>query len=198
MSTSPWLLDARERFGRAWLKTYGWTIEGVAPGIPKAGVCSAPHTTNWDLPFCLAICWALRIELAWIGKNDLFSGPAGPLMRALGGVAVDRTKSLNQVQAASALFEETERLLLMVPPEGTRGRAERWKTGFYYIALSAKVPIILGYLDYEKKCGGFGEVFWPTGNIVEDESRLRSFYAGKKGKFPDQATPVYFAPTQKE
>ena len=198
MPTPAWLMEARAKTGRAWLATYGWTIDGEAPNVAKAVLCAAPHTTNWDLPFTLAICWALGIELAWIGKNSLFKGAAGPFMRGLGGIAVDRSKRLNQVQSAAALFEQNDRLLLLVPPEGTRGRSDRWRTGCYYIALEAKVPIVLGYLDYAKKRGGFGEVFWPTGNIVDDEARIREFYADKQGKYPECTTPVYFAPTKSD
>jgi 1-acyl-sn-glycerol-3-phosphate acyltransferase len=197
MPTPAWLKESRAKTGRAWLATYGWTIDGEAPRVSQAVVCAAPHTSNWDLPFSLAICWALGIELKWIGKDSLFKGPAGPFMRSLGGMAVDRSRRLNQVQAAAALFEQEKDLLLMVPPEGTRSRSDRWKTGFYYIALEAKVPIVLGYLDYAKKRGGFGEVFWPTGNIEADEARIRAFYADKQGKFPECTTPVYFAPTTK-
>ncbi len=194
MPTSAWLKAARARIGRAVLSTHGWSIDGGPPAVAKAVVCAAPHTTNWDLPFALAICWALELDLAWIGKDGLFQGAAGPLMRSLGGIAVDRSRRLNQVQAAAALFTTHERLLLLVPPEGTRGRAARWKTGFYYIAREANVPIVLAYLDYERKRGGFGEIFWPTGNLQEDEARIRAFYEDKRGKYPDNTTPVHFAP----
>jgi len=194
MASSDWVKRSREGIGRSWLATYGWTIDGAAPSVPKAVVCAAPHTTNWDLPFSLAICWALGLELAWIGKDSLFKNGAGPFMRGLGGVAVDRSKRLNQVQSAAQLFAEREELLLLVPPEGTRSRGERWKTGFYYIAREAGVPIVLGFLDYARKRGGFGEVFWPTGDIRADEERIRAFYADKQGKYPENTTPVYFAP----
>jgi 1-acyl-sn-glycerol-3-phosphate acyltransferase len=193
MATPEWLKKARVPIGRAWLAAAGWTIDGEKPSVAQAVVCAAPHTSNWDLPFTLAICWALEIELAWIGKDTLFKRGAGPLMRGLGGIAVDRSRRLNQVQSAAKLFEEHRELLLLVPPEGTRGKSDRWKTGFYFIAREAKVPIILGYLDFEKKRGGFGEVFWPTGDIRADEARIRAFYADKQGKYPANVTPVYFA-----
>ena len=80
MPTPAWLKEARAKTGRAWLARYGWTIDGGAPRVAKAVICAAPHTTNWDLPFTLAICWALGIELAWIGKDSLFKGPAGPFI----------------------------------------------------------------------------------------------------------------------
>jgi 1-acyl-sn-glycerol-3-phosphate acyltransferase len=194
MSNADWRKKSRAQVGRTWLATYGWTIDGEAPAVPKAVVCAAPHTTNWDLPFSLAICWALGLELAWIGKDSLFKKGAGPFMRGLGGIAVDRSKRLNQVQSAAQLFEERDELLLLVPPEGTRSRGERWKTGFYFIAREANVPIVLGFLDYGRKRGGFGEVFWPTGDIHADEARIRDFYADKQGKYPANTTPVYFAP----
>jgi len=185
MASSEWLKRSRAQIGRSWLATYGWSIEGEAPAVAKAVVCAAPHTTNWDLPFSLAICWALGLELAWIGKDSLFKKGAGPFMRGLGGIAVDRSKRMNQVQSAAQLSAERDELLLLVPPEGTRSRGERWKTGFYYIAREAKVPIVLGFVDFGNKVGGLGEVFWPTGDIRKDFEHLRKFYAGMKGKYPE-------------
>lgn len=181
---------ARRLVGRAWLAAFGWRIEGGAPAARKAVVIAAPHTSNWDLPFSIAVSFALDLDMSWIGKHTLFRVPFGSIMRALGGVAVDRRARHNAVTGIAALIDEAEELLLIIPPEGTRGRATRWKTGFYYIAVEAKVPIVLGFLDYERKCGGLGELFWPTGDIRADFERIRVFYEDIKGKYPERSGSV--------
>ncbi len=171
--------------GRAWLKLNHWTCSPKMPGVTKAVLVAAPHTSNWDLPFSLALSAVLDIKINWVGKHTLFKPPLGWLMRAIGGVPVDRRGRNDSVKSIAALFEGREHLMLMVPPEGTRGKTKRWKTGFYYIAVEAKVPIVLGYVDYGNKIGGLGEIFWPTGDIEKDFEYLRNFYGGMKGKFPE-------------
>jgi 1-acyl-sn-glycerol-3-phosphate acyltransferase len=183
-------LGVRRRIGKAWLRAFGWSVAGGKPDVTKAVIVAAPHTSNWDLPFMLAVSYALEIDIAWIGKHTIFAPPFGSLMRLLGGIPVDRRSRNNAVAAAVDVFRERDELLLVVPPEGTRKRAARWKTGFYYIAVGAEVPIVLGFLDYEKKQGGLGHVFKPTGKIDADMDAIRAFYAGIKGKVPGQTTDV--------
>jgi 1-acyl-sn-glycerol-3-phosphate acyltransferase len=176
----------RVLIGKLWLEAFGWEIEGGPPDVKKAVVVACPHTSGWDLPFTLAVSWALGIQINWIGKHTLFKPPFGGFFKFLGGVPVNRTGRNNAVQATAELLEQHDDLLVIIAPEGTRGKATRWKTGFYYIALTAKVPIVLGFLDYEKKRGGFGEVFHPSGDIEADWAALREFYKGVKGKHPDR------------
>lgn len=176
--------------GRLWLRGLGWRIEGGRPAMAQAVVIAAPHTTNWDLPFTLAVAWALGIRIRWIGKHTLFKGPMGWLMRGLGGVAVDRRGRHNAVQAIAATFQRHPALMLIIPPEGTRGVAGRWKTGFYYVAVEAKVPIVLGFLDYARKVGGLGEVLVPTGDLAADFERVKAFYGPIQGKYPSMQGPV--------
>jgi 1-acyl-sn-glycerol-3-phosphate acyltransferase len=171
--------------GRTWLRVAGWRCDPRVPGVKKAVLVAAPHTSNWDLPFSLALSFVLDIKISWVGKHTLFQPPLGTFMRAIGGVPVDRRGRNDAVKSIAKLFEGRDELMLMVPPEGTRGRAKRWKTGFYYIALEAKVPIVLGFVDFGNKVGGLGEVFWPTGDIRKDFEHLRKFYAGMKGKYPE-------------
>ncbi|MFI5302155.1 MAG: 1-acyl-sn-glycerol-3-phosphate acyltransferase [Polyangiales bacterium] len=184
----------RKRAGETWLKAFDWSVAGSAPKVDRAVIIAAPHTSNWDLPFMLAIAWALDIDIRWIGKHTLFKPPFGPLMKLLGGLPVDRRARHNAVDAAAALIKEyearDERLLLVVPPEGTRGRAGRWKTGFYWIAKEAHVPVVLGFLDYAHKRGGLGEVFDLSGDIDADFRAIVDFYSPIKGKFPDQQGAV--------
>jgi 1-acyl-sn-glycerol-3-phosphate acyltransferase len=176
--------------GRTWLKAFGWTVEGGRPDARKAVLVAAPHTSGWDLPFTLAVAYSLDLEMSWVGKKELFRAPFGPFFRFLGGVPVDRSGSKGFVGAVGDLFRRSEELHLVLSPEGTRGRATRWKTGFYYMAIEADVPIILGFLDYEKKVGGLGNVFRPSGDPRRDLTLIRDFYANVKGKHPDQASEI--------
>jgi 1-acyl-sn-glycerol-3-phosphate acyltransferase len=176
--------------GHAWLKAFGWELDGGAPGVRKAVVVAAPHTSNWDFPFTLAVAWALGIELRWVGKHTLFAPPLGSIMRALGGVSVDRRARNNAVEAVVELLGQHRELMLVIAPEGTRGRADRWRTGFYHMALGADVPIVLGFLDYARKRGGLGEVLIPSGSLEKDMERIVEFYAGMKGKHPERQSAV--------
>jgi 1-acyl-sn-glycerol-3-phosphate acyltransferase len=133
------------------------------------------------------VAYCLHLNIYWMGKQSLFRWPFGAVMRWLGGIAVDRSKSTNLVSAsAAALVAADGCLQLVVPPEGTRGKTRHWKTGFYYIALEAQVPIVLAFLDYRRKVGGLGPVFQPTGNVEADMAEIKRFYAGIQGRNADQ------------
>ena len=170
------------------LKLSGWTIEGRLPAdTHKCVFIAAPHTSNWDLPMTLMVAFALELRPRWMGKASIFNWPFGGLMRWLGGIAVDRSKSNNLVESsAQAIRDATEPLQLIVPPEGTRSKTRHWKTGFYYIAQSAQVPIIMAYMDYSTKRSGMGPLFEPTGDIEADMARIKAFYQPFKGKNADQ------------
>jgi 1-acyl-sn-glycerol-3-phosphate acyltransferase len=176
--------------GRAWLRNRGWRIEGGRPAVAQAVVIAAPHTSNWDLAYTLATAWALGIRIRWIGKHTLFRWPMGWLMRAVGGVAVDRRGRNNAVKAIAAAFTQHQELLLIIPPEGTRGLSDRWKTGFYFVAVEAKVPIVLGFLDFANKVAGLGALLVPTGDLPADFEKVKAFYGGMKGKYPALQGPI--------
>ncbi len=171
----------------AFLRLAGWKLQGqLPPDTPKSVLIAAPHTSNWDLPYTLMVAFALRLNVCWMGKLSIFRWPYGGVMRWLGGIAVDRDKSTNLVAASAAKLTEADgRMQLIVPPEGTRGRTRHWKTGFYYIAQQAQVPIVLAFLDYERRVGGLGPVFRPTGDIERDMVEIKRFYAPIKGKRAD-------------
>jgi 1-acyl-sn-glycerol-3-phosphate acyltransferase len=173
---------------RAFLRLNGWRIEGqLPPEAARSVFIAAPHTSNWDLPYTLMVAFVLRLNIRWMGKASLFRRPFGPLMRWLGGIAVDRSKSTNLVAAsAQAIVDAKGPLQLVVPPEGTRGKTRHWKTGFYYIALEARVPIILAYMDYSRKVSGLGPVFTPTGDVDADLAVIKRFYAPIRGRRADQ------------
>ena len=143
-----------------FLKLLGWKVEGsLPPNGFKSVLIAAPHTSNWDLPYTLMVAFALKLNIYWMGKEQLFRPPLGGLMRWLGGIPVHRDKSTNFVAASvDAVKAADGPLQLVVSPEGTRSKSRDWKTGFYYIALGAQVPIVLAYLDYERKIGGLGPV----------------------------------------
>ncbi|MEB0135097.1 lysophospholipid acyltransferase family protein [Actimicrobium sp. CCC2.4] len=174
------------------LRLMGWKVEGTAPAASKFVLIAAPHTSNWDFPVTLMVCAVLRLRIYWMGKASLFTGPLGPVMRWLGGIAVDRSKAGNLVQETIEAFSRSEQLAVIVPPEGTRNKVTHWKTGFYYIALGAQVPIALAFLDFGRKVGGIGRMFEPSGDIEADMVVIRQFYAGITGKNPRQfdAGPV--------
>ncbi|MBK8066065.1 MAG: lysophospholipid acyltransferase family protein [Rhodanobacteraceae bacterium] len=175
-------------FSLAFLRITGWKVEGELPhGTTKCVLIAAPHTSNWDLPYTLMVAFALRLHVYWMGKHSLFKWPFGPVMRWLGGIPVDREKSGNLVAASAAAIEAADGpLQLAVPPEGTRGKTRHWKTGFYYIALTAQVPIVLAYMDYARKVSGLGPVFQPTGDVAADMAAIKRFYAPIKGRNASQ------------
>lgn len=176
----------KTQIGQAWLRFFGWKLETVHEAPPKFVLVAAPHTSNWDLPFMLATSYVMEIPISWMGKHTLFVPPFNAFFKALGGIPVDRRARHNKVQWAIEQFEKNDHLVLAVPPKGTRGKADYWKSGFYHIALGAKVPIGLGYLDFEKKtCGILGFVM-PTGDVRADMDKLRAFYQDIKGKHADR------------
>lgn len=142
---------------RLWLFLWRWnTVPLVQPMPDRCVVIAAPHTTNWDFPITLAMAKVSGVKISWLGKRSLFKGPMGPLMRHLGGVAIDRAAPGGMVASLAAEFAARERLALVVPAEGTRARTDYWKSGFYRIAELAEVPIVLAFVDRSTRSGGFG------------------------------------------
>jgi 1-acyl-sn-glycerol-3-phosphate acyltransferase len=176
--------------GAIFLFVFGWRVEGALPEGTKAVVIAAPHTSNWDMPFMLAVAYVLGIRPSWLGKRELFGWPFGGFMRFLGGLPVDRSARRNVVQQVVDLYAASDRLYVVIPPSATRSRAVHWKSGFYHIARGAGVPVMCTFLDYRRKVGGVGPVFHPTGDVAADMDVLRTFYAGVTGKFPALTTPV--------
>lgn len=182
--TTPGVNTVLRVFSLGFLRLTGWTLAGRLPAdSPKCVLIAAPHTSNWDLPYTLMVAFALRINIYWMGKAQLFRGPLGPLMRWLGGIAVDRSRSTNLVSAsATAIREADGAMCLVVPPEGTRSKTRQWKTGFYWIAHEAGVPIVMAYMDYPRKLSGLGPVFKPSGDIDADMAQIKAYYGQYKGK----------------
>ncbi len=168
--------------GRAVLRIRGWRFEGVVPNVPKAVIIVVPHTSNWDFVVGVAALFAMGLRASFLGKHTLFKWPLGPLMRWLGGVPVDRRTARGVVDETVNLFTLTGQLILGVSPEGTRSSVDRWKTGFYYVALKAGVPIVPVAFDYPRRVIRFGEQLDPTGDIKEDFQVLQEFFSGIEGR----------------
>jgi len=176
--------------GSLYLRLLGWKLLGQKPPYKKYLVLAAPHTSNWDVPLMLAMSYVYGIRLSWIGKHSLFRGPWGWLLRRVGGVPVDRRARHNAVQQMVEEFARRDELCLAITPEGTRGRADYWKSGFYHIASGAGVPIVLGLLDYRKKVGGLFEAVFTTGDLKADMDKIRTFYSNASGKYPQHFGPI--------
>ena len=166
------------------LRLLGWQLVGQLPDAKKFVLVTVPHTSNWDFMYLYLASKILGVRIYWMGKEELFKGPLGPISRALGGVPVRRSRSSNMVQQMAQAFAEQDDLVLAIPPEGTRGYTDYWKSGFYYIALEAGVPIVLGFVDYARKRAGFGPTIIPSGDVSVDMDIARAFYADIQGKFP--------------
>jgi 1-acyl-sn-glycerol-3-phosphate acyltransferase len=180
----------------SFLKVFGWRLEGRLPDVDKLVVIAAPHTSNWDLPVLLSLAFALRVKACWLGKHTLFRRPFGFLFRWMGGIPVYRSASKNMVAQSVEMFRNSEKLILAIPPEGTRSKVSHWKSGFYYIALGAEIPIAMAFIDYKRKASGVGPTLYPTGNIEADMEIIRNFYANVTAKYPDKASLPALAPNQ--
>jgi 1-acyl-sn-glycerol-3-phosphate acyltransferase len=163
------------------LRCSGWRVLGAPPDQPQYVLIGAPHTSNWDFPLMLLAVLKVRMDVHWLGKSSLFSGPFSGFMQWLGGIPVDRSKSNNLVAQLVENFARRDELVVVIPPEGTRAKVDKWKSGFYYVALGAQVPILLGFVDFSRKQLGFGPLFYPTGDYAADLIEIQKFYADKVG-----------------
>lgn len=186
--TTPVLRSIMMALCRIFFKISGWQLQGQPPATPKYVMIGAPHTSNWDFPFALAIAFIYRIDMHWMGKDTLFKGWRGPIMRWLGGIPINRRVSNNVVAETIAAFNANDRLVVSITPESTRAKVAKWRTGFYYIARGANIPIALAFLDYRRKVGGFLSTFTTTGDADRDIAAMRTCYAGISGKNSDQST----------
>jgi len=171
----------------------GWKADYPAEYVVRKTVMiAAPHTSNWDLLYALAVYWKKGIPAQFLIKDNYTKGIHGYFFRWLGAIGVNRQKNTKMVDFAVSLFNATDDLILMIPAEGTRKRVEKWKTGFYHIAIHAKVPISLGFLDYKNKIAGVGKVFSLSGNFEHDMRVIEAFYETKTGKYPENYNPKIY------
>jgi 1-acyl-sn-glycerol-3-phosphate acyltransferase len=178
--------------GTASLLLAGWQFEGEPPAEKKYVALAVPHTSNWDGLLLVTLLQSIGLDMQWMIKDSWVKSPLGPVLRRLGAVPINRARSTNVVEQMIAEFQRRDRFVLGIPPEGTRSRAEHWKSGFYHIALGAHVPVVPGYLDYGRKRAGLGPAITLSGDVRADMNRVRAFYAEKK---PTAFRPENFGPT---
>ncbi len=178
--------------GRTVLRLGGWTLEGALPaGHPRLVMIAAPHTSNWDYVWMVAVAYAFGVKLHAVGKKSLFWFPLGALLRWLGLIPIDRAGKLGLVEQLAATLTAAPGMLLAIPPSGTRNKTDRWRSGFYWVAHTAKVPIVMGFLDYGRRRTGVGGLLVTTGDVHADMNVLRDFYAPMRGKDPEQESTIW-------
>ena len=165
----------------------GWKITGFNDfdSVKKAVLIAAPHTSWHDFYIGVLLRSCLKIQANFVGKETLFNPLTGWFFRALGGAPVRRNANEKQVDAIARLFEEKDVFRMVLAPEGTRKKVDTWRTGFYYIAKTAKVPVVMLYFDFKNKENRFSKPFYPTDDIEADFKFMRSFFEGIKGKIPE-------------
>jgi 1-acyl-sn-glycerol-3-phosphate acyltransferase len=174
-----------QRVARAMLRWAGWHLVGEAPDVPRCVVIFAPHTSTWDFPLLLCVRAAFGRSVSYLAKSTLFRFPIAWLLRKSGAIPVDRTERQDLVQTLVEIFQQRQELWIALSPEGTRDRTDHWKSGFYHLAREAGVPLLLGFIDAEKRECGFGGLLELTGDVAADMDRLRAFYANKRGIRPE-------------
>lgn len=183
----PSLLSRGVRALLMWFyRRQGWTAVGEIPEPRRFIIIAAPHTSNWDFLYYIGLTQTLGIQPHFMAKTALFRWPMRNFMLDMGGVPVDRKKGGNYVQAMIDEFAKHKEFMLTIAPEGTRGAVRKWKTGFYHIALGAKVPMVVGMMDYGKKTGGLGPMIWPTGDYEADMAKVAEVYAKVTPKHPNK------------
>ncbi|GAA4065941.1 1-acyl-sn-glycerol-3-phosphate acyltransferase [Microbacterium laevaniformans] len=178
----------RRTVARVFWSCSRWRLATTpAPERPTV-LIGAPHTSNWDFVFMLAISWRLGMRIHWLGKDTLFRGWRRPVMNALGGIPVDRADAGRVVEDIVARIRAGEVFGLVVTPDGTRGRNAFWKNGFYRIARETGMPLTLGYVDRTTMTTGLGPTLALTGDVARDMDAIRAFYADKAGFRPERRT----------
>ncbi len=176
----------RSLVAKGILRLFGWTTCSLLPeGISKAVLIVAPHTSYWDFVIGRLTFGASKVKVRVLIKEEAFFFPIGCLLRMLGGVPVARGKKNNMVEKAVEYLSEHNDLVVVITPEGSRRLVKQWKKGFYMIAVKAKVPIALGFIDYKKKIGGVGPMLYPSGDFENDLITIQDFYKGITACHPE-------------
>lgn len=171
---------------------FGWKLDDhLKADFKRCVMIAAPHTSNWDFVFARAAFALMNIPIRYTLKKEWTKFPYGIFMNPLGAIAIDRSprkpgeERLSMTEAMIDLFNKNKELVVLVTPEGTRKLRTKWKTGFYHVAIGAKVPIALGYLDYKNKIAGVGKILYPSGNMQKDMKEIMAFYKDIPPKHPE-------------
>lgn len=177
--------DGRRRLCAGLLRRCGWRVRGEFPDVPKLVLIAAPHSSWWDGVWGLLVKVAVGVDIAFMGKRELFRGPLGWLLRNLGGIPIERSAAHGVVEQMLAKFAVSQKLWLGIAPEGTRKRVAKWKTGFWHIARDAGVPIFPIAFDYATRSIVLGPLLEPSDDLDGDLAKLRAWYAPFRGKNRD-------------
>jgi 1-acyl-sn-glycerol-3-phosphate acyltransferase len=181
----------RSFFARNLLRLFGWKTVGWPDSPKRCIVLAHPHTSNWDFIVFLLARWSIGLRCHWVGKHTLFKPPFGWFFKLLDGVPVNRSGGRDSVTAIAEVIQEREIIALGIAPSGSRSLNTHWRSGFYYIGQKANVPLVLGFIDYEKKITGISDyAIEITGDLKADMDRIREFYAGMKGRHPHKQNPI--------
>ncbi len=175
-----------------WLGGRWKVVNNLPADMKKAVLVAAPHTSNWDFVYGLAALWVLGSKMKYLIKKEVWIFPFSLFLKWSGGIPVDRSAPHELTRDLINMLERSDELFLLFPPEGTRSRVKKWKTGFYHVAMDTKLPIVMGFMDFSTRECGYGDWFKPTGNKVEDFTRLENNYKDMKGKHPELYNPVIF------
>ncbi len=181
-----------EKLAEHSLSVMGWKTENQWPeNLDQCVMIAAPHTSNWDALYARLALKALGVNVRLTIKDSYMKFPFGPFVRAMGGIGIDRRPKSegeprpSMVELMTDLFKTHPKLVMLVTPEGTRSKQEKWKTGFYHVAVNAGVPIALAYMDYSRKMAGIGKIVYPTGDYEKDMQEIMHFYKEINPKFPE-------------
>ena len=182
-----------EKLAEQSLNALGWKLDNHwSLDIDQCVMIAAPHTSNWDALYARLALKALGVNVRLTIKDSYMKFPFGPFVRAMGGIGIDRRPKApgeprpSMVQLMTDLFKTHPKLVMLVTPEATRAKQEKWKTGFYHVAVNAGVPIALAYMDYKNKKTGVGKIVYPTGDFEKDMAEIMAFYANINAKFPEK------------
>lgn len=179
-----------QRLASALLRLFGWRLVFAWPPRPRTMIVFYPHTSNWDFVVGIVARFAAGIPVRWVAKDTLFRGPTGSFFRALGGIPVNRRERTGFVDQLVDAFARHDQLFVVIAPEGTRKRTDHWKSGFYRAAVAAGVPLGLAFIDYPEKQIGIDTYFELSGDEQEDLARIRAYYQGKRGRYPEHAGDI--------
>ena len=164
------------------MRLAGWRVEGEVPDLPKLVLIGAPHTSNWDYILTMLTMLSLGVNLHYVAKHTLFANPLGRLFRWLGGISLDRRTSQNFVHQMVTEFNRRGQFVLAIMPEGTRSKVRQWRSGFYYIAVDAMVPILPVVFDYPERTMHLGPLFQPSGDYERDLPLIQARFAGIRSR----------------
>jgi 1-acyl-sn-glycerol-3-phosphate acyltransferase len=178
--------------GRIISRLTGWMIDYELPDDPKMVLIFFPHTSNLDVLHAIPAAFTLGLKPNWLVKDEIYVGPLKRMLDKVGAIPINRHAKENKVEQIANAIKNADRVMLALSTEGTRSRTDYWRSGFYHIARLAQVPIHFAFIDYPSKTIGAKPGFIPTGDIDADMARIRSFYADKRGKFPEKVGPIKF------